>query len=343
MSKVGKVLAIVGLVGGAGAMMAPLAMGQSIVRQEVSSQTIKGEKFTLKALELTAKKGAILYSKPDTSSKELFTFKKKSSFSAKGYSDEYVVVDYQDGNAFIHLADLDAASLKELGLKAPKKATTKKKEVEPLFSEATIKGLEELGIDLEGLDTSDVSLYDKETLDAYREAVIAYGRALKVDSSKDYPELKEAMEEAKGQLAFKDGKLVFPPKEEVKESSTSSSSSSTNSSSSSSAAPSSSTAPSSSSSAAPAPQPSRDASKFQFPSVPEGLEVVDGKTLANVSIEAETMTELDAKTSPNFSVGTSVTKIPAGTKVHVTKLSTDGFAKVNYNGQDVYVDASNLR
>ena len=94
-------------------------------------------------------------------------------------------------------------------------------------------------------------------------------------------------------------------------------------------------------SASPAPSAS-SSDKFQFPSVPQGLTIKDGKTLAAVAIEATAKMSLEGKDSPNQTIGKGVATIPEGANLQVTAISTDGVAEVSYEGQTVYVLTSGL-
>lgn len=323
--KLKKVIPIVGLVLGAAGMATPVVMGQSILTQKKEKAVAEfgGQKFTMKEVSVLSKDDTKVYSKPDVESKVLETLGGDLEFAIKGYSKEFAVVDYKDKDAFIHLSDLN---LEGTGIKYEKpKVKEEKKEEEkvPVFSATTIDAFKELEIDLGNIDLTDESLYQKSSLTKYKDAAIEYGKAMKADKTQPYEELKAAFEEAKANLLLKDGEYAIPkPKEEEPE-----------------VEP----APEVKETPAPAPSAERDESKFAFPTVPTGLDILDGKTLAAVSFKATTMANSDFRSSPNQSVGSSIATIPAETELDVVAISTDGVAKVVYNGQTGYVNSVTLR
>ena len=224
------------------------------------------------------------------------------------------------------------------GIKVDVKSTDGKKKKTPVFSDQTVTSFKELNIDLGKIDLSDESLYDGGTLKTYKDAAIAYGRAVK-SNGENQESLKAEFENAKDGLLLKNGKKAIEKKAEEKPSKKTSSASSSKETKQSSSTPPSSSQPTPS--ASPAPSAS-SSDKFQFPSVPQGLTIKDGKTLAAVAIEATTKMSLEGKDSPNQTIGKGVANIPEGANLQVTAISTDGVAEVSYEGQTVYVLTSGL-
>lgn len=332
-----KLLSIIGMLGGAGLMTAPVVMGQEIYSTKMSTKKIAGQNFVMKKYQVKAAKDTHLYEDTNTDSNKLYDLNEGTEFEILGYSSEYAVVDYNGGEAFVPLADID---LSGTGIKVDVKSTDGKKKKTPVFSDQTVTSFKELNIDLGKIDLSDESLYDGGTLKTYKDAAIAYGRAVK-SNGENQESLKAEFENAKDGLLLKNGKKAIEKKAEEKSSKkTSSSASSSKETKHSSSTPSSSsqTAPSTSSTT-----PSASSSdKFQFPSVPQGLTIKDGKTLAAVAIEATAKMSLEGKDSPNQTIGKGGATIPEGANLQVTAISTDGVAEVSYEGQTVYVLTSGL-
>lgn len=328
-----KLLSIIGMLGGAGLMTAPVVMGQEIYSTKMSTKKIAGQNFVMKKYQVKAAKDTHLYEDTNTESNKLYDLNEGTEFEILGYSPEYAVVDYNGGEAFVPLADID---LSGTGIKVDVKSTDGKKKKTPVFSDQTVTSFKELNIDLGKIDLSDESLYDGGTLKTYKDAAIAYGRAVK-SNGENQESLKAEFENAKDGLLLKNGKKAIEKKAEEK------SSNKTSSASSSKEAKQSSSTPPSSSQSTPAPSASTSSSdKFQFPSVPQGLTIKDGKTLATVAIEATTKMSLEGKDSPNQTIGKGVVNIPEGANLQVTAISTDGVAEVSYEGQTVYVLTSGL-
>ena len=330
-----KILSIIGMLGGAGLMTAPVVMGQEIYSTKMSTKKIAGQNFVMKKYQVKAAKDTHLYEDTNTESNKLYDLNEGTEFEILGYSSEYAVVDYNGGEAFVPLADID---LSGTGIKVDVKSTDGKKKKTPVFSDQTVTSFKELNIDLGKIDLSDESLYDGGTLKTYKDAAIAYGRAVK-SNGENQESLKAEFENAKDGLLLKNGKKAIEKKAEEKPSKKTSSASSSKE-----TKQSSSTPPSSSQSAPSAsPAPSASSSdKFQFPSVPQGLTIKDGKTLAAVAIEATAKMSLEGKDSPNQTIGKGVANIPEGANLQVTAISTDGVAEVSYEGQTVYVLTSGL-
>ena len=330
-----KILSIIGMLGGAGLMTAPVVMGQEIYSTKMSTKKIAGQNFVMKKYQVKAAKDTHLYEDTDTESNKLYNLNEGTEFEILGYSSEYAVVDYNGGEAFVPLADID---LSGTGIKVDVKSTDGKKKKTPVFSDQTVTSFKELNIDLGKIDLSDETLYDGGTLKTYKDAAIAYGRAVK-SNGENQESLKAEFENAKDGLLLKNGKKAIEKKAEEKPSKKTSSASSSKE-----TKQSSSTPPSSSQSAPSAnPAPSASSSdKFQFPSVPQGLTIKDGKTLAAVAIEATAKMSLEGKDSPNQTIGKGVATIPEGANLQVTAISTDGVAEVSYEGQTVYVLTSGL-
>lgn len=330
-----KILSIIGMLGGAGLMTAPVVMGQEIYSTKMSTKKIAGQNFVMKKYQVKAAKDTHLYEDTNTESNKLYDLNEGTEFEILGYSSEYAVVDYNGGEAFVPLADID---LSGTGIKVDVKSTDGKKKKTPVFSDQTVTSFKELNIDLGKIDLSDESLYDGGTLKTYKDAAIAYGRAVK-SNGENQESLKAEFENAKDGLLLKNGKKAIEKKAEEKPSKKASSASSSKE-----TKQSSSTPPSSSQSAPSAsPAPSASSSdKFQFPSVPQGLTIKDGKTLAAVAIEATAKMSLEGKDSPNQTIGKGVANIPEGANLQVTAISTDGVAEVSYEGQTVYVLTSGL-
>ena len=326
-----KLLSIIGMLGGAGLMTAPVVMGQ-----EIYSTKIAGQNFVMKKYQVKAAKDTHLYEDANTDSNKLYDLNEGTEFEILGYSSEYAVVDYNGGEAFVPLADID---LSGTGIKVDVKSTDGKKKKTPVFSDQTVTSFKELNIDLGKIDLSDESLYDGGTLKTYKDAAIAYGRAVK-SNGENQESLKAEFENAKDGLLLKNGKKAIEKKAEEKSSKkTSSSASSSKETKHSSTPPSSSQSAPSTSSATPS---ASSSDKFQFPSVPQGLTIKDGKTLAAVAIEATAKMSLEGKDSPNQTIGKGVANIPEGANLQVTAISTDGVAEVSYEGQTVYVLTSGL-
>lgn len=331
-----KLLSIIGMLGGAGLMTAPVVMGQEIYSTKMSTKKIAGQNFVMKKYQVKAAKDTHLYEDTNTESNKLYDLNEGTEFEILGYSSEYAVVDYNGGEAFVPLADID---LSGTGIKVDVKSTDGKKKKTPVFSDQTVTSFKELSIDLGKIDLSDESLYDGGTLKTYKDAAIAYGRAVK-SNGENQESLKAEFESAKDGLLLKNGKKAIEKKAEEKSSKKTSSSAS-----SSKETKQSSSTPSSSSQSAPSASPAPSASssdKFQFPSVPQGLTIKDGKTLAAVAIEATAKMSLEGKDSPNQTIGKGVAAIPEGANLQVTAISTDGVAEVSYEGQTVYVLTSGL-
>lgn len=330
-----KLLSIIGMLGGAGLMTAPVVMGQEIYSTKMSTKKIAGQNFVMKKYQVKAAKDTHLYEDANTDSNKLYDLNEGTEFEILGYSSEYAVVDYNGGEAFVPLADID---LSGTGIKVDVKSTDGKKKKTPVFSDQTVTSFKELNIDLGKIDLSDESLYDGGTLKTYKDAAIAYGRAVK-SNGENQESLKAEFENAKDGLLLKNGKKAIEKKAEEK------SSKKTSSSSSSKETKQSSSTPASSSQSTPSASPASSASssdKFQFPSVPQGLTIKDGKTLAAVAIEATAKMSLEGKDSPNQTIGKEVATIPEGANLQVTAISTDGVAEVSYEGQTVYVLTSGL-
>ena len=331
-----KLLSIIGMLGGAGLMTAPVVMGQEIYSTKMSTKKIAGQNFVMKKYQVKAAKDTHLYEDTNTESNKLYDLNEGTEFEILGYSSEYAVVDYNGGEAFVPLADID---LSGTGIKVDVKSTDGKKKKTPVFSDQTVTSFKELNIDLGKIDLSDESLYDGGTLKTYKDAAIAYGRAVK-SNGENQESLKAEFENAKDGLLLKNGKKAIEKKSEEKSSKkTSSSSSLKENKQSSSTPPSSSQSAPSTSSATPS---ASSSDKFQFPSVPQGLTIKDGKTLAAVAIEATAKMSLEGKDSPNQTIGKGVANIPEGANLQVTAISTDGVAEVSYEGQTVYVLTSGL-
>lgn len=331
-----KILSIIGMLGGAGLMTAPVVMGQEIYSTKMSTKKIAGQNFVMKKYQVKAAKDTHLYEDTNTESNKLYDLNEGTEFEILGYSSEYAVVDYNGGEAFVPLADID---LSGTGIKVDVKSTDGKKKKTPVFSDQTVTSFKELNIDLGKIDLSDESLYDGGTLKTYKDAAIAYGRAVK-SNGENQESLKAEFENAKDGLLLKNGKKAIEKKAEEKSSKkTSSSASSSKETKHSSTLPSSSQSAPSTSSAAPS---ASSSDKFQFPSVPQGLTIKDGKTLAAVAIEATAKMSLEGKDSPNQTIGKGVANIPEGANLQVTAISTDGVAEVSYEGQTVYVLTSGL-
>lgn len=332
-----KLLSIIGMLGGAGLMTAPVVMGQEIYSTKMSTKKIAGQNFVMKKYQVKAAKDTHLYEDTNTESNKLYDLNEGTEFEILGYSSEYAVVDYNGGEAFVPLADID---LSGTGIKVDVKSTDGKKKKTPVFSDQTVTSFKELNIDLGKIDLSDESLYDGGTLKAYKDAAIAYGRAVK-SNGENQESLKAEFENAKDGLLLKNGKKAIEKKAEEKSSKKTSSSSSSKETKQSSSTPQSSSQ--STPSASPTPSASASSSdKFQFPSVPQGLTIKDGKTLAAVAIEATSKMSLEGKDSPNQTIGKGVVTIPEGANLQVTAISTDGVAEVSYEGQTVYVLTSGL-
>jgi hypothetical protein len=331
-----KLLSIIGMLGGAGLMTAPVVMGQEIYSTKMSTKKIAGQNFVMKKYQVKAAKDTHLYEDTNTDSNKLYDLNEGTEFEILGYSSEYAVVDYNGGEAFVPLADID---LSGTGIKVDVKSTDGKKKKTPVFSDQTVTSFKELNIDLGKIDLSDESLYDGGTLKTYKDAAIAYGRAVK-SNGENQESLKAEFENAKDGLLLKNGKKAIEKKAEEKSSKkTSSSASSSKETKHSSTPPSSSQSAPSTSSATPS---ASSSDKFQFPSVPQGLTIKDGKTLAAVAIEATAKMSLEGKDSPNQTIGKGVANIPEGANLQVTAISTDGVAEVSYEGQTVYVLTSGL-
>ena len=331
-----KILSIIGMLGGAGLMTAPVVMGQEIYSTKMSTKKIAGQNFVMKKYQVKAAKDTHLYEDTNTESNKLYDLNEGTEFEILGYSSEYAVVDYNGGEAFVPLADID---LSGTGIKVDIKSTDGKKKKTPVFSDQTVTSFKELNIDLGKIDLSDESLYDGGTLKTYKDAAIAYGRAVK-SNGENQESLKAEFENAKDGLLLKNGKKAIEKKAEEKSSKkTSSSSSSKENKQSSSTSPSSSQSAPSTSSATPS---ASSSDKFQFPSVPQGLTIKDGKTLAAVAIEATAKMSLEGKDSPNQTIGKGAATSPEGANLQVTAISTDGVAEVSYEGQTVYVLTSGL-
>lgn len=331
-----KLLSIIGMLGGAGLMTAPVVMGQEIYSTKMSTKKIAGQNFVMKKYQVKAAKDTHLYEDANTDSNKLYDLNEGTEFEILGYSSEYAVVDYNGGEAFVPLADID---LSGTGIKVDVKSTDGKKKKTPVFSDQTVTSFKELNIDLGKIDLSDESLYDGGTLKTYKDAAIAYGRAVK-SNGENQESLKAEFENAKDGLLLKNGKKAIEKKAEEKSSKkTSSSASSSKETKHSSTPPSSSQSAPSTSSATPS---ASSSDKFQFPSVPQGLTIKDGKTLAAVAIEATAKMSLEGKDSPNQTIGKGVANIPEGANLQVTAISTDGVAEVSYEGQTVYVLTSGL-
>lgn len=331
-----KILSIIGMLGGAGLMTAPVVMGQEIYSTKMSTKKIAGQNFVMKKYQVKAAKDTHLYEDANTDSNKLYDLNEGTEFEILGYSSEYAVVDYNGGEAFVPLADID---LSGTGIKVDVKSTDGKKKKTPVFSDQTVTSFKELNIDLGKIDLSDESLYDGGTLKTYKDAAIAYGRAVK-SNGENQESLKAEFENAKDGLLLKNGKKAIEKKAEEKSSKkTSSSASSSKETKHSSTPPSSSQSAPSTSSATPS---ASSSDKFQFPSVPQGLTIKDGKTLAAVAIEATAKMSLEGKDSPNQTIGKGVANIPEGANLQVTAISTDGVAEVSYEGQTVYVLTSGL-
>lgn len=331
-----KILSIIGMLGGAGLMTAPVVMGQEIYSTKMSTKKIAGQNFVMKKYQVKAAKDTHLYEDTNTESNKLYDLNEGTEFEILGYSSEYAVVDYNGGEAFVPLADID---LSGTGIKVDVKSTDGKKKKTPVFSDQTVTSFKELNIDLGKIDLSDESLYDGGTLKTYKDAAIAYGRAVK-SNGENQESLKAEFENAKDGLFLKNGKKAIEKKAEEKSSKkTSSSASSSKETKHSSTPPSSSQSAPSTSSATPS---ASSSDKFQFPSVPQGLTIKDGKTLAAVAIEATAKMSLEGKDSPNQTIGKGVANIPEGANLQVTAISTDGVAEVSYEGQTVYVLTSGL-
>lgn len=331
-----KILSIIGMLGGAGLMTAPVVMGQEIYSTKMSTKKIAGQNFVMKKYQVKAAKDTHLYEDTNTESNKLYDLNEGTEFEILGYSSEYAVVDYNGGEAFVPLADID---LSGTGIKVDVKSTDGKKKKTPVFSDQTVTSFKELNIDLGKIDLSDESLYDGGTLKTYKDAAIAYGRAVK-SNGENQESLKAEFENAKDGLLLKNGKKAIEKKAEEKSSKkTSSGASSSKETKHSSTPPSSSQSAPSTSSATPS---ASSSDKFQFPSVPQGLTIKDGKTLAAVAIEATAKMSLEGKDSPNQTIGKGVANIPEGANLQVTAISTDGVAEVSYEGQTVYVLTSGL-
>ena len=328
-----KILSIIGMLGGAGLMTAPVVMGQEIYSTKMSTKKIAGQNFVMKKYQVKAAKDTHLYEDTNTESNKLYDLNEGTEFEILGYSSEYAVVDYNGGEAFVPLADID---LSGTGIKVDVKSTDGKKKKTPVFSDQTVTSFKELNIDLGKIDLSDESLYDGGTLKTYKDAAIAYGRAVK-SNGENQESLKAEFENAKDGLLLKNGKKAIEKKASKKTSSSASSSKETKQSSS--TPPSSSQSAPSTSSATPS---ASSSDKFQFPSVPQGLTIKDGKTLAAVAIEATAKMSLEGKDSPNQTIGKGVANIPEGANLQVTAISTDGVAEVSYEGQTVYILTSGL-
>lgn len=331
-----KILSIIGMLGGAGLMTAPVVMGQEIYSTKMSTKKIAGQNFVMKKYQVKAAKDTHLYEDTNTESNKLYDLNEGTEFEILGYSSEYAVVDYNGGEAFVPLADID---LSGTGIKVDVKSTDGKKKKTPVFSDQTVTSFKELNIDLGKIDLSDESLYDGGTLKTYKDAAIAYGRAVK-SNGENQESLKAEFENAKDGLLLKNGKKAIEKKAEEKSSKKTSSSAS-----SSKETKQPSSTPASSSQSTPSASSASSASssdKFQFPSVPQGLTIKDGKTLAAVAIEATAKMSLEGKGSPNQTIGKGVATIPEGANLQVTAISTDGVAEVSYEGQTVYVLTSGL-
>lgn len=331
-----KILSIIGMLGGAGLMTAPVVMGQEIYSTKMSTKKIAGQNFVMKKYQVKAAKDTHLYEDTNTESNKLYDLNEGTEFEILGYSSEYAVVDYNGGEAFVPLADID---LSGTGIKVDVKSTDGKKKKTPVFSDQTVTSFKELNIDLGKIDLSDESLYDGGTLKTYKDAAIAYGRAVK-SNGENQESLKAEFENAKDGLLLKNGKKAIEKKAEEKSSKKTSSSAS-----SSKETKQPSSTPASSSQSTPSASSASSASssdKFQFPSVPQGLTIKDGKTLAAVAIEATAKMSLEGKDSPNQTISKGVATIPEGANLQVTAISTDGVAEVSYEGQTVYVLTSGL-
>ena len=302
----------------------------------MSTKKIAGQNFVMKKYQVKAAKDTHLYEDTNTESNKLYDLNEGTEFEILGYSSEYAVVDYNGGEAFVPLADID---LSGTGIKVDVKSTDGKKKKTPVFSDQTVTSFKELNIDLGKIDLSDESLYDGGTLKTYKDAAIAYGRAVK-SNGENQESLKAEFENAKDGLLLKNGKKAIEKKAEEKSSKKTSSSAS-----SSKETKQPSSTPASSSQSTPSASSASSASssdKFQFPSVPQGLTIKDGKTLAAVAIEATAKMSLEGKDSPNQTIGKRVATIPEGANLQVTAISTDGVAEVSYEGQTVYVLTSGL-
>lgn len=330
-----KILSIIGMLGGAGLMTAPVVMGQEIYSTKMSTKKIAGQNFVMKKYQVKAAKDTHLYEDTNTESNKLYDLNEGTEFEILGYSSEYAVVDYNGGEAFVPLADID---LSGTGIKVDVKSTDGKKKKTPVFSDQTVTSFKELSIDLGKIDLSDESLYDGGTLKTYKDAAIAYGRAVK-SNGENQESLKAEFENAKDGLLLKNGKKAIEKKAEEKSNKKTSSTSSSKETKQSSSTPPSSSQSAPSTSSAPS---ASSSDKFQFPSVPQGLTIKDGKTLAAVAIEATAKMSLEGKDSPNQTIGKGVANIPEGANLQVTAISTDGVAEVSYEGQTVYVLTSGL-
>jgi len=165
-----KILSIIGMLGGAGLMTAPVVMGQEIYSTKMSTKKIAGQNFVMKKYQVKAAKDTHLYEDTNTESNKLYDLNEGTEFEILGYSSEYAVVDYNGGEAFVPLADID---LSGTGIKVDVKSTDGKKKKTPVFSDQTVTSFKELNIDLGKIDLSDESLYDGGTQKTKKEAAFA--------------------------------------------------------------------------------------------------------------------------------------------------------------------------
>lgn len=328
-----------GMVLGAVLTGAPFVMGQETIAQVVKERQIDGVTYTATELTLKVKKDTSVYSKADIESKALFDLDKGQEVPIVGYSDQFALVDFKGKDGFVYLGDLD---LKGTGITF--KEVKKKAKKEPIFSEKTIVAFEALGVDMSDVNLEDGSVYTEDSLLAFKEAAIAYGKALKTGADQaEVDKLKTAFEEAKAGLVLKEDALEKPKKKVSKEKTTVESTTTVATTKEPKKETTTTQTEAPKTTEAPQVTTPTNQEKFAFPSVPQGLEIIDGKTIASVMIDATTNGNVEAKSSPNHSQGTVVATIQNGTTVRVTGISTDGMARIDYNGQIVYVSTQGLK